>query len=394
MRIGILEIESIGHLTMVVTLCEIFCNDQKNEVFVFSLNRHVNTLKYLNKKLNIKFINYNEQEDIYQFLLNTNNFKLDSLYIVTLESEDTIRTLNKTNFNTKTYTVIHDIDIWFQLTYYQHLKIYCNNFLCKRNYRHIFKLIFKLIFGIKNNINFTYQLKQYVNKSIKRQCFFVVLSTNIKNELEKLINYKYIKVIPFSIFTPDSLERKKGITNNKLRICVLGYVTQVRRDYLGLISIMENYLVEYKDLFQVDMLGGVQDQKLPEKFDILNDKGFNIIYYNESYLTVEKTDIELQKADIILGNSVVRPNKYSIYGKTKESGTPFAMIKSAKPGLFPFDYQTLPELKSSILYYKNNIELANIIIELIINRNKLQYLEEEAIKNSLKFTANSIIQRM
>ena len=68
---------------------------------------------------------------------------------------------------------------------------------------------------------------------------------------------------------------------------------------------------------------------------------------------MEDYDTKLVQADLILGNLNVSVNKYSTYGKTKESGTAFAMIRVAKPGLLPLAYQTMDELKSSTINFKS-----------------------------------------
>ncbi len=151
----------------------------------------------------------------------------------------------------------------------------------------------------------------------------------------------------------------------------------------------------------MDFLGGVQwgnhlnDPRLIlEKIDHLNRDGFSIIVHNVKFIPPLEYDRELSISDIILGNMNVVLNKYSEYGKTKETGLPFAMIKAAKPGILPDNYPVPGEICTSTLLYHSFEDLGRILAGLINDRQSVKDLQEKALINSKHFSPEIIYNQL
>jgi hypothetical protein len=205
-----------------------------------------------------------------------------------------------------------------------------------------------------------------------------------------------VEVIPFSVFDP-LLVSGNNDTQRLFRICVPGILSQYRRNYIGLLDLVEKNLGPYKKHFILDLLGGIQSDNLLndsnpilEKIENLNNEGFTIIIHPVKFIPQIEYDFELSLADVILGNINVVLNKYSEYGRTKETGLPFAMIKVAKPGILPDNYPFPKELNSSILQYHDFKDLERILIDLITDPLIILNLKKEALINSKKFTPEII----
>ena len=252
------------------------------------------------------------------------------------------------------------------------------------------------IYFFKVNFIFPSYKKKILEKVQKSDGRLVVLSHALQNKLNKLNINIASEVIPFSVFNA-SLATVNTPSNKQLRICIPGILSQYRRNYLALFDLLETQLAEYKTLFVLDLLGGVQSENqfdnpalLLGRIDSLKRKGFSIIIHNVQFIPPVEYDLELSKADIIVGNMNVALNKFSSYGMTKETGIPFAMIRAAKPGILPEAYQFPDEIKTSTLVYKDVKNLGEILSDLISCRQKIEDLKKKALENSKKFSPESI----
>jgi hypothetical protein len=228
----------------------------------------------------------------------------------------------------------------------------------------------------------------------------VVLSRSVQRELDKLDTGIPSEAVPFSVFVP--AEATVDVPDDgKLRICVPGILSQYRRDYIGLLDILERQMAEYKELFVIDLLGGIQEENpldnnrmILDKAEAVINKGFSVIIHRDRFIPPGEYDCELARADVILGNMNVELNRYSAYGKTKETGIPFAMIRAAKPGIIPDTYSFPEELSSGILLYHDYPGLVRILIRLVSDRGYLKGLKAKALENSMKFSPEIIYREL
>ena len=99
-------------------------------------------------------------------------------------------------------------------------------------------------------------------------------------------------------------------------------------------------------------------------------------------------------ADIVLGNLHQKVVPQSKYGKSKESGLLFTMIKAAKPGILPADYPCEPALQSSVLYFNDYSAAEKLLLQLAQERTSLTLLKENAIVNSNFYTPQNVLSRL
>jgi hypothetical protein len=392
MRVGVAEIMETGHITLAETICRIFCCDPGNQVYLFTLENHARNLAFLHDLYpNLFMVIRPSGKKMEEFINETGVYKLDRIYLVTLTKY--FRTISKWHLKTRLFLIIHNIDEWFGISPAGAVRRFFYS-ISGTTRLNLWIYFFKISFI------FPYYKKEILRKVRKSDGCLVVLSRSVQNRLNSMINNYTSEVIPFSLFEP-SLAVAKTSSDKELRICVPGILSQYRRNYLALFNTMETYLVELKSLFVLDLLGGVQNENqfdnpalLLERIDSLRRKGFSIIVHTVHFIVPVEYDKELSKADIILGNMNVDLNRYSSYGKTKETGIPFAMIRAAKPGILPETYPFPEEISSSTLTYKDFNNLGEILVNLISDQEKIEDLKKKALENSKKFSPETVYENI
>ena len=392
MRVGVAEIMETGHLTLAETICRIFSCDPGNQVFLFTLDKHAVNLAFLSDTCPNLVISVKPSgKKMEEFLNDIETYALDRIYLVTLTKHFCI--ISKWRLKTRLFLIVHNIDEWFGNSPGESVK----KFLYSVYGTYHGKL---WIYFFKVNFIFPSYKKRILEKVKKSDGRLVLLSRSLQNKLNNLNINIASEVIPFSVFNP-SLATLNPPLKKQLRICVPGILSQYRRNYLALFNLMETQLAEFKALFVLDLLGGVQIENqfdnpalLLRRIDSLKIKGFSIIVHNVQYIPPVEYDLELSKADIIVGNMNVALNKFSSYGKTKETGIPFAMIRAAKPGILPDAYPVLEEISSSTMIYKDMNNLGEILADIISGRQNIEYLKKKALENSKKFSPESIYNQI
>ena len=386
MIIGLIEIMPLGHYTLVDSICRIYLSKQENKVVLFINEKGSENAFALQKEFGDRLIIKikKEEESVEGFLEKINQEKLDAAYIVTLEKYFT--EFEKVKFSFPIYFVVHNLEAWFSLS----LKTSIYNFIAGvRAGRNIPYLI-------KSNFIFPFQKKKLLQKFISSDSTFVVLNPFLREELKKKTNLKKVISLPFSVYLP-SLQNKQ-IIKSKIRITIPGIVDSTRRDYLSVLNILEQEKENFKNSIELELLGPLKsnesNKEISKKIQELNRNGVTVISYPDQYIPMEDYDTKLVQADLILGNLNVSVNKYSTYGKTKESGTAFAMIRVAKPGLLPLAYQTMDELKSSTINFKSYDDLKQILLGLVKDKERLKAITFEAQKNAEMFAPEVIYKNL
>jgi len=388
MRVGVVEIMETGHITLAETLCRIFCCDPGNKVYLFIIEKHAENLGFLcDIYPNLDIVVKDPGTEIRIFLNETGEYMLDRLYIVTLTKY--YFRFSKLNLRTSLFLTIHNIDEWFGNSFIRSV----NKFLYSISGTTSVNL---WIYFFKVSFVFPHLKRVILSKVSQSDGRLVVLSGSLQKKLMSLNITIPSEIVPFSVFDP-SLITTDTPEDSPLRICVPGILSQYRRNYMDLLDLIEKKLDKYKSLFIFDLLGGVHTDNqfdnphlILKRIDLLKNKGFSIIDHRIQFIPPLEYNKELAKSDIILGNMNVVLNKYSVYGKTKETGIPFAMIRAARPGIVPDTYPVPEELSSSTLVYSSFENLGEILINLISNNLIVKDLKNKALENSKRFTPESI----
>lgn len=386
MIVGLIEIMPLGHYTLVDSITRIYLSNTNNSVVLFINEKGSENVSALQKDFGERLIvkSKKEDEDVSSFLHKIAQEKLDAAYIVTLERCFT--QFNKTKFTYPLYFVVHNVESWFSLS----LKNSINNF---------FEGISKgrnIAYLLKSNFIYPIQKKRFIKKLVASNSTFVLLNDFLRDEVLKKNSTKKVISLPFSVHYPKLQEQQ--IIKSKIRITIPGIVDNSRRDYASVLRIFDEEKELFKNFYELELLGSLKktesNNEIIKKVAHLNQQGLKVLSYPEIYIPLEEYDHKLAQADLILGNLNVAVNKYSTYGKTKESGTAFAMIRVAKPGLLPSAYQVMDEVKSSTVSFKSYDHLKEILIDFTKNKEKLKALNEEAKKNALQFTPENIYKAL
>ena len=385
MIIGIIEVMPKGHFTLVDSIARIYASDPSNTVYLFTTETGAEELKYLTNEIpqKLKIISKGSMS-VVNFLRDIKKYNLDKIFITTINKYfcDFFEFLD----NRRVHLFIHDINYWFDVS----LKFKFYTFIKG------FTLSPRMAYTIKFSLIYPFFYKKVIKKVINSGGKFVILNAILKNELEKYINSEIIEIIPFSVFNQNQFSKISH--NGLLRVTIPGHISQLRRDYFNLLKMIEENFQAFINKVEFELLGcieiGGQGEEIFRMAKKIIKLGVNVIYYEKKYISMPDYDKRLSEADLILGNMNIKLDKYSSYGKTKDTGIIFTMIRAAKPGIVITGYPVINELKSSTLVYSNYDELKNILIDLTNNPDKLKYLKNEAYKNSLKFEPSKLYKEL
>lgn len=392
MHVGIVELMETGHIVLAESIARIFCSGPGNTVTIYTTAKHAGSLQFLTLHLsNLKLIPKPDEIDEKGFLSQIASTAHDRVYVVTMNR--LFPEFAGWSISSPLFPVIHNLDEWFGLSLFQGFKKFMNAALQSPKLNSLVYL-FKMYFVYPS-------FKKRILGRVKTTGGkLVVLSEAVRGELETMEIKHSTEVIPFSVFDP-ALAHHESNPSSPLRICVPGILSQYRRNYIDLLDTLENSLDTLRDKFIIDLLGGVQPDNPLNQCDVilkkskkLKELGFSIIVHNVRFIPPEEYDRELSACDIILGNMNVVLNKYSRYGKTKETGLPFAMIKAGKPGILPEGYPVPEEIRSGVVTYGSYEDLAGILKELIDNRSTVTRLQEAALVNSKRFSPEVIYKNL
>jgi glycosyltransferase involved in cell wall biosynthesis len=385
LRIGIIEIMPIGHYTLVDSIARIHLACPEDEVFVFLNKGAENNFIGLKEEMKgrLTILAKKENISIKNFFAFIESFKIDVLYFTTPEKN--FSDLYYFKFHQPIRIVIHNIDSWFDINFTKQLYKFSQDLNWKN-----------CIYKFKTCFIYSFWRSKIIGKILSDKGKLIVLNNNIKEELSKYIDDDNIIVIPFSVYKDNTVDLSKN--NVKIRICIPGIVDSIRRDYNSVFTIFEEELASFKDIYELDLLGPLrltqEGLKIKKRIDNLIKSGMKVFYYATDYIPLDEYDSNLLKSNLILGNLNVILDKFSSYGKTKESGIAYAMIRSAKPGILPSRYPIINELKSSTLTFNSYEDLKSILLMLSNKKEKLSELINEAKKNSLYFTPSNLLKNI
>jgi hypothetical protein len=389
MKIGIFELAPRGHPPLVESVVQIYTTVPTNKIWIITHEKNKNDLKFMESNQTLLCIKRDNQSYL-NFFNEIKNLNLDKIFLITFEAlskenYEVIQAFCKMDFQTPIHLFLHNTDFWFQ--------------------QNLFHKISNTIHAVKKATDLPYQLKlHFLYPSKNRQLIqkvrqsggkFWVLSESVAIELAKYVASSEIGVIPFSVYNEHL--RDTSFENKRLRICIPGMLSPLRRDYDSVFDLLERYESDFKETIELDLLGAFHAKEGSEKVKVrvnqLIHKGFHIYSYNH-WLEMDFYNAQLGKADIILGNMHLQQSRLGRYGTTKETGILFTMIKAGKPGLLLAGYPPESPLKSSVLTFQNYEEVAKILLEYSKKPHLLKDLKQKAKENAIYYHPNQIYNRI
>ena len=387
MRIGIIEICVKEHYMVVNAVLKTYSSQSDNEVYVFTLPEAVDLIKgEQTLSSNIHFVVMGENQSAHDFLQSINDYHLDRVHLTTVTKffKAFYRFRPK---NTQVYFHFHNIDLWFTSAI---------NIQAKRLWKAYFvdNIKFEWARQIKYSIKDVFRdfyRKKFIKRLSKDQAKWIVLSEAQKKVLNQFINTKDAIVFPTLVFEP-SLFKDLSSNNQKLRLCVPGSVTQVRREYNQLFNLFELNLDWFKSHFVIDLLGFIppNETHLLERIQSLESNGLDILYYT-SFLDVEQFDHNLYASDVLLSNLLLDEKELI---QTKETATVFHMVRGAKPGIFPKAFQLDADLEPTVLKFKDYSNLLAVLHSLVEDPKILSELKLKAKLLSESYAPSALYKRL
>ena len=233
--------------------------------------------------------------------------------------------------------------------------------------------------------------KKFIKKIANDGTNLVILSEAQRFHLQKYLNAKQAIVFPTLIFEPD-FHQDLSVTNTKLRVCIPGSVTQIRREYIQLFDLLEANLDFYKENFVFDLLGFIPPSEtvLIQRIQKLHQMGLNILSYNY-FIDVKQFDLDLYRSDVILSN-ILLDDHLSL--QNKETAAVFHMIRGAKPGIFPESFVLDDDFDHSVIKFKAYENLHQLFVQLFENPEILRNLKANAEKISMQYSPAELIKRL
>lgn len=358
-RVGILELGPEGHYYSIIVKAKVL-NDNNNQITVFTYKDVARKIREIDE--NIDLVIKEKNESVRSFFRRIEKQDFDIFIVNTFQASPPYLFFNPNG------------------KYFVHLRNLSERYGGRK------------FNSVKDFL--AYILTRVV---LHRADGIIVESENMKDFAENTLQVKKpVSVFPLTLY--QGLEDKSG-EDDFFRITIPGLVSEKRKDYLEVLGKFENLPKKYKEKFVLELLGGKPKRsekkgyaKIINKCKKLKERGFNIEYY-EKFIPPKKFSEQLSKADILF--CPMKPVCGSERcGKSKESGFPFDMINSAKPGLLPREVDNLKELESSTIYFNNYEESFDILISLSENKDKLKDKKREAKRNSLKFKPKKIRKKI
>ena len=387
MRVGIVEICVKEHYMVVNAVLKTYSSQTSNEVYVFTLAEAVDLIQGgQDLGSNVHFVIMDATKPVADFLNQVEAFNLDRVHLTTVTK------YFKAFYHFKPKTAqlffhFHNIDLWFESAIsIQAKRLWKAYFIDKIK----FEWATQIKYSVKDIFRDIYR-KKFIKRLAKDKAKWIVLSEAQKKVLSQYIDVSNAIVFPTLVFEPN-LHQDLSVKGAKLRICIPGSVTQVRREYEQLFNMIELNFDWVKTHFSFDLLGFVppNETHLLERIKALESNGLAIDYYT-SFLEVKQFDLNLYAADILLSNLLLDQNEAI---QTKETATVFHMVRGVKPGIFPQAFQLDSDLEASVIKFKDYQDLLRVFHVLIDEPEQLIALKQKAESLSKSYTPEYLYKRL
>jgi hypothetical protein len=384
MRVAVVELMPAGHLEVVESLIHIHLSDPRNTVCLFATERICREIQSVfDTHTRLEYSAKTDQEPIRTALDRIPAFGPDKIYVATIERQIDI-------FADQAWTapvcfVIHNIDYWFSISWWQNvvqLFKYLNQPGGWSQWRYLTKIW----------LAYRPAKRRWMQHLLSAPNRVAVINDALAQRLTTYAPAERIETIPAAVRNTRLSDKSQPLP--LLQLCIPGYVTQVRRDYLGLFRWLLAEADTFRSVVQIECLGKfdhnhIQTAEISELIEHCRAKGLQIVTH-EAFIPVRDYDEALMQCDLILANI----NQTGSYGENKDTGGIFMMIKAGKPGLIPANYPIQPEIRDMMLIYNSYPALGECLLQLHRNRPALDRLKQTADGCTQYFAPEKVYQRI
>lgn len=346
------------HFEMIRTWIEFYKNSDHIHLTIIvsdSIENQLNNYIKVNNILDVNII----VKNIIEFLKENANVKFDKIIV---------------------NTMYDNIPAFYDL-YVKHFKT-SSLFITLHNLKYSLQLrrVFQIYPKYRN------RNQRFLHKLLKESTAIIVLSENLKKYIKRrtLFFHKKVLVIPYNIADSEFIQNRFTLmkSNKTINIVVPGIIEERRKDYLGILFYLNSIASKYR--MKIVLLGTpVSDygKKVVNYCNVMRENGVEINYYN---CTVEQNEFDkvMLESDVIIAPINVKTNFNCVteyYGKTKETGIHFDIIRYCIPAILPISLKSPKDLKEFIYPYSNYSDIEIILENKIQNKLKLT---QEIIKLS------------
>ncbi len=200
---------------------------------------------------------------------------------------------------------------------------------------------------------------------------------------------KPIIKLPFSLY-------KGGVSVDKSEkkvweFVVTGSIIKSSRDHMGVLDAFEKLWKSGRSDINLTILSSPRNPYAYQVYDRmvkLDEAGFPIRYF-DGWLKESVFLEAANRADFFLS-----PLHVSYYSCGELTSGIVETIRQGKPGIYPSEYILDPEIRDSSMFYDHIEDLPDLIEDLLNDREKVTLLSENAIKNSEKYTVDTVAPKL
>jgi len=370
-NIGILEYHY--HTKYLYTIAKIV-KTKKTNVTIFTTSSIFSKLKtYLDNISDYDIILKEKNESLHSFLKRIEKIcddRIDLLFVNTIQ-ESMLDLPRFFFFNPKSKMIltIHSVNSWFSMKP---------------------ELDFKRIFRtVDTNLSKIFARLFVLPKFDGINVIYPPIKEYIGNE----IGYKKpVFKLPFGFFNNNYKNIYNNNDNNKILFVVPGQIEEHRRDYDSIIDAFQKTFEKDKGMAGLILLGypvGSYGKNIIKKCEKFKEKGYDITFYNDfvpesEYNKVMKTVDFLILPIKTLSSGLGVTKEY--YGLTKGSAALYESIQYGLPTILPEEFNSMEEMKSSTIKYRNIDDLSQRIFELSNDKELVTNYKNNALNDSNKLS--------
>jgi hypothetical protein len=390
MRIAIIEVSEPNHYSAVNGLIKTYSSIQTNQVIVYTLPSIKVALEENGLPSNASIVTLSDRQSPARLLASIEQTKFDRIHICTIFDNFTEFSQFKPNAQA-IFLHIHQCEEWYNDTLNRAIKNLFLNLKYKDQNRKYHRIIARSLIDL---FVFRPQRKKIIANYNANYKFSLIVHS--KGQQETLLKYSCrhpIIVFPFAIYEGMA---DAALPGQPLKICIPGIISQAKRDYLGLFESLKAHRNGLQEKISLHLLGYISDREKDEMqraISALVAFGYKVVYH-QSFVYGEEFDQAIASCDLLLNNQFISKNNTEVYGKTKESGMIFNMLRAAKPGLLPRQYQVSQEFHDSTVFFDDYGDLIQAIEMLARDRKLLNDLSTSAKQLSERYLPDNLYPRL
>ncbi len=390
MLIGIIEVSEPNHYSAVNGLLKTYASNLNNEVIVYTLPSIQKALEENGLPNNSSLVVLKRGQSLKKLLGDLEKIAFDRIHICTIFDNY----LEFSQFKPLTKEVffhVHQCEEWYKDDFSRAINTLVPSLKNKDQNRAYWRIMARAAVD--------YLIYKPIRKKMLAQYeqnYRLQLIVHSEGQKEALLEYSCkspITVFPFAIY--EGMEDNSQ-SNELLTICIPGVITQAKRDYLGLFKALQQNSQTLSDRIYLDLLGYVSDREkesMGRAIANLINSGYKV-HYRDSFVYGQEFDRAIANCDLLLNNQFISKNSTEVYGKTKESGMIFNMLRAAKPGILPKEYNVASEFQDCSLFFDSYPHLIEIITEVLDNPAQLKQLKAAAKELSVSYLPQNLYSKL